>query len=51
MRGDASQIVNIKWKHGYVTYRYNNRGKILDVGDIRGEETVTIKDVLLGNGL
>jgi len=48
MTRDASQLVNIKWKHnGYVTYGCNNQGKILGVGDIGGEDLVTIKDVVL----
>jgi len=52
MTGDASQLVNIKWKHdGYVTYGDNNREKILGVGDIGGKASVTIKDVLLVDGL
>jgi len=44
-------LVNIKWKRdGYGTYGENNQGKILGVGDIGGEESMTIKDVLLVDG-
>jgi len=35
MTGDASQLINLKWKPtGFVTYGDNNRGRILGVGDI-----------------
>ena len=52
MTGDASQLINLKLKpSGYVTYGANNRGKILRVGDIRGDDKVIIKDVLLVDGL
>jgi len=36
---------------GYVTYGDNNRGRILEVGDIGGDDNVIIKDVLLVDGL
>jgi len=33
MTGEASQLINLKWKPaGFVTYGDNNRGKILGVG-------------------
>jgi len=52
MTGDASQLINMKMKPtGYVTYGDNNRGKILGVGDIGGDERVIMKDVLLVEGL
>jgi len=35
----------------FVTYGENNRGKILGVGDIGGDDDVIIKDVLLVEGL
>jgi len=50
--GDASQLINLKWKPtGFVTYGDHNRGKILGVGDIGGDDKVIIKDVLLVVGL
>ena len=52
MSGDASQLINLKLKPaGYVTYGDNNRGRILGVGDIGGEDKMIIKDVLLVDGL
>jgi len=52
MTGDASQLINLKWKPaGFVTYGDNNRGRILGVGDIGGDDNVIIKDVLLVDGL
>jgi len=52
MTGDASQLTNLKLKPaGYVTYGDNNRGRILGVGDIGGNDKVIIKDVLLVEGL
>jgi len=52
MYGNASQIINLKLKPvGYVTYRDNNRGRILGVGDIGGDDKVITKDVLLVDGL
>jgi len=52
MTGDASQLINLKLKPaGYVTYGDNNRGRILGVGDIGGDDKVIIKDVLLVDGL
>jgi len=52
MTGDASQLINLKLKPaGFVTYGDNNRGKILGVGDIGGDDKVIIKDVLLLDGL
>ena len=52
MIGDSTQLINIKWKSaGYVTYGDNNRGKILGVGYIGGNDRVIIKDVLLVEGL
>jgi len=52
MTGDASQLINIQWKHdGYVTHRDKNSGKILGSGVISGEDTIIIKDVLLVDGL
>jgi len=52
MTGDASELINLKWKPaGFVTYRDNNRGRVLGVGDIRGDDDVIIKDVLLVDGL
>jgi len=52
MTRDSTQLVNIKWKSaGYVTYGDNNRGKILGVGDIGGNDRVIIEDVLLVEGL
>jgi len=50
--GDASQLINPKWKpDGFVTYGDNNRGTILGVGDVGGDDDVIIKDVLLVDGL
>jgi len=50
--GDASQLINLKWKPGgFVTYGDNNRGRILGVGDIGGDDDVIIKDVLLVDSL
>jgi len=52
MTAEASQLINLKWKPaGFVTYGDNNRGRILGVGDIRSENKVIIKDVLLVEGL
>jgi len=52
MTGEASQLINLKWKPaGFVTYRDNNRGRILGIGDIGSENKVIIKDVLLVEGL
>jgi len=52
MTGEASQLINLKWKPaGFVTYGDNNRGMILGVGDIGSENKVIIKDVLLVEGL
>jgi len=52
MTEDSTQLINTKWKStGYVTYGDNNRGKILGVGDIGGNDRVIIKDVLLVKGL
>jgi len=36
---------------GYVTYEDSNRGRILGIGDIREDDKVIIKDVLLVDGL
>ena len=48
MTGDASQLINLKWKSArFVTYGDNNRGRILGVGDIGGDDDVIIKDVFL----
>jgi len=52
MTGDASQLINLKWKlDGFVTYGDNNRGRIHGVGDIGGDDDEIIKDVLLVDGL
>jgi len=52
MTGDVSKFINLKWKpDGFVTYGDNNRGRILGVGDIGGDDDVIIKDVLLVDGL
>jgi len=52
MTGDASQLINLKWKpDGFVTYGDNNRGRILGVGHIGRDDDVIIKDVLLVDGL
>jgi len=52
MIGDASQLINLKLKPiGFVTHGDNNRGRILGVGDIEGDDDVIIKDVLLVDGL
>ena len=52
MTGEASQLINLKWKSaGFVTYGVNNRGRILGVGDIESGNKVIIKDVLLVEGL
>jgi len=52
MTGDAFHLTNLKLKlAGYVTYGDNNRGRILRVGDIGGDDKVIIKDVLLVVGL
>ena len=52
MTGEASQLINLKWKPaGFVTYGDNNRGRILGVGDIGSGNKVIIKDVLLVEGL
>ena len=48
---DVSQLINLKWKpDGFVTYGDNNRGRILGVGDIGGDDVI-IKDVPLVDGL
>jgi len=42
----------LKWKPAsFATYGDNNRGRILGVGDIGGDDDVIIKDVLLVDGL
>ena len=52
MTGEASQLINLKWKPaGFVTYGDNNRGRILGGGDIGSGNKVIIKDVLLVEGL
>jgi len=52
MTGDASQLINLKRKPiGFVTYGDNNRGRILGVCDIGGDDDVIIKDVILVDGL
>jgi len=51
MTGEASQLINLKWKPGFVTYGDNNRGRILGAGDIGRGNKVIIKDVLLVEGL
>jgi len=52
MTGNGSQLVNLKLKPaGFVTYGDNNRGRILGVGDIGGDDKLIIKDVLLVDGL
>jgi len=52
MTGEASQLINLKWKPvGFVTYGDNNRGRILGVGDIGSGNKVIIKDVLLVESL
>jgi len=44
MTGDASQLINLKWKpDGFVTYGGNNRGRILGVSDIGGDDNVIIR--------
>jgi len=41
MTGEASQLINLKWKPiGFVTYRDNNRGRIIGVGDIGSENVL-----------
>jgi len=45
MTGEVSQLINLKWKAvGFVTYRDNNRGRILGVGDIGSKNKVIIKN-------
>ena len=45
-------MINVKWKlDDFVTYGDNNRGRILGVGDIGGDDDVIIKDMLLAYGL
>jgi len=52
MTGDASHLINLIWKlDGFVTYGDNNRGRILGIGDIGGDDEVIIKDVQLVDGL
>jgi len=52
MTGYSTQLINFKWKSvGYVTYGDNNRGTIIGVGNIGGNDRVTVKDVLLIEGL
>jgi len=52
MKGYSNQLINIEWKPaGYVTYGDNNRGKILEVGDIGRNDRVIIEDVLLVEAL
>jgi len=52
MTGDAFQLTNLKLKpFGYVTFGDNNRGRILGVGDIGGDDKVINKDLLLVDGL
>jgi len=52
MTRDASQLTNLKLRPvGYVTYGDNNRGRILGIGNIGGNDKVIIKDVLLVEGL
>ena len=48
MTGDASKFINLKMKQeGFVTYRDNNKGKILGKGDVGSLDSIIIKDVLL----
>jgi len=47
MTGDASQLTNLKLRRAV----YVNRGRILGVGDIGGNDKVIIKDVLLVESL
>jgi len=52
MTGDASKFINLKMKQeGFVTYRDNNKGKILGKGDVGSHDSIIIKDVLLVEGL
>jgi len=52
MTGEASQLINLKWKPaGFVTYGDNKRGRIIGVSDIRSENKVIIMDVLLVESL
>jgi len=52
MTGDNSQLINLKLKPaGFVTYGDNNRGRILGVSDIGGDDDVIFKDVFLVEGL
>jgi len=47
MTEDVLQLIDLKLKSdGFVTYGDNNRGKILSVGDIGGDDVI-IKDVLM----
>jgi len=52
MTGEASQLINLKWKPtGFITYGDNNRVRILGVGNIGSQNKVIIKDMLLIEGL
>jgi len=48
MTGDASKFINLKMRQeGFVTYRDNNKGRILGRGDVGSHDLIIIKDVLL----
>jgi len=52
MTRDKRKFKNFKRKEqGFVTYRDNNKGKILGIGDVGGGNTLEIKDVLFVEGL
>jgi len=52
MTGDKIKFVNqLLKKEGHVTYRDNNKGRILGRGTIRDKNTILINDVLFIEGL
>jgi len=52
MLGNKKKFVNLKRKEqGFVTYEDSNKGKILEIGDIGGVDTLEIEDMLLIDGL
>jgi len=49
---DVSKFINLALRHeGFVTYRDNNKGRIIGKGDVGDQDSIIIKDVLLVEGL
>ena len=52
MMGDKTKFVSLKAKEGgYVTYRDNNKGKILGIGNVCNSLTTFIENDLFVDGL